>query len=120
MKGHPKYIVHHNSRYEDWIRKKPCLVCGVVDVDCHHVYHSGSAKLRNSYLSVPLCRDHHTMGRYAYHRMGHRTFEDIHSLDLDWEVINYLADYMEEHDGYREDVSGSVQGDAQAEVEAFS
>lgn len=88
---HPKYISHEDKKYEDWIRKKPCIICQRTPVDCHHAWHGR----RNSYLSLPLCRDHHTMSPNSYHRLEHKRFEEVHNLDLGWEIIKCLSEYLE-------------------------
>ncbi len=91
LKMNPKWIVHEDKNYEAWIRTKPCVACISTPVDCHHVYHAR----RNSYLSVPLCRTHHTAGAAAYHHLEHDKFEEVHNLDLGWEIIKLLGEYLE-------------------------
>lgn len=56
-------------------------------VDCHHMYHAR----KNSYLSMPLCRSCHT----EYHAVEHKVFANMHNLDLDKEIINLLAEYVD-------------------------
>jgi len=65
-----------NSRdYLDFIRTKPCLVCGSETVDAHHLVIMGRGKsARSSYRhfsAVPLCREHHTL----WHSPGNDDFE---------------------------------------------
>src|SRR3990167_6267284 len=88
---HPKLFTYHDEDYEKWIREEPCLVCRQSHVDCHHVYHAK----RNSYLSIPLCREHHTMSPDSYHRLGVLTFQETHSIHLDWELLNLNQKYLD-------------------------
>ena len=88
----PKWLVYKNEKYETWIRSKFCLVCNTHPVDCHHV----KCSRRNSYMSVPLCREHHSFGPMACHIMGHDSFEKKHNLDLNVEIIKLLMKFIHE------------------------
>ena len=88
---HPKYQIHKHSSYVAWIRLKNCLVCAQHPVDCHHVYNSGKKNHGNDYLSVPLCRSHHQ----SYHQLEHTKFEQDFNLNLDWEIINLLSEFID-------------------------
>lgn len=93
----PKYETHKNKAYEGWIRAQGCLVsrCGNADIHVHHVWHGR----RNAYCGVPLCHYHHTFGPDSYHVIGHDLFESTHSINLSWEIINFMARYIDERDG---------------------
>lgn len=87
---HPKHfgiktLDLKNAKYEKWIKTKPCLVCGREGVDPHHHWHCR----RNDYLCVPLCREHHT----EYHKLESDAFENLHNLNLSWEIINLLVEW---------------------------
>lgn len=90
----PKYAVYENLAYETWIRTLPCLLCGQSPVDLHHLDHAR----RNSHAGLPLCRKHHTFGPDSYHHLERQRFEDKHKINLDWEVIHYLCEYIKERD----------------------
>lgn len=94
---HPKNHVYHNKKYLDWIRGKECLCCGRPPrSEAHHVWNSGGKKAPNDYLTVPLCPKDHTFGRHAYHRIGHKAFEEFWNIDLkDW-IINFQSEYLNE------------------------
>lgn len=93
---HPSNFIYHNTKYEKWIRDKPCLICGEKS-EVHHVYNMGGKKKRNSQLSVPLCVAHHRHGfAGSYHQEGKDKFEEKHNINLDWEVINLLSEYIGE------------------------
>ena len=88
---HPKWIKHENKDYENYIRKKPCLICGQEGVDLHHVWHAR----RNCYLSTPLCRGCHTARPDSYHAIEHKEFCERHNINLEWEIIELLSEYIE-------------------------
>jgi len=83
-----------NTKYEKYIRSNPCIVNGCCnrDVILHHVHHARN----NSYMGVPLCNYHHTVGPAAYHVLEHGPFEDHHKLNLDWTIQKLLMQYIEE------------------------
>jgi CRISPR/Cas system-associated endonuclease Cas3-HD len=84
----PKYQTYENKTYEDWIRKKRCVICKAANVDCHHVWHAR----RNSFLSLPLCRECHRF----YHDKEWEGFEKKFNVDLSWEIIKSLSEYINE------------------------
>jgi len=88
---HPKQFNYDDPGYESYIRNSVCIVCHSPSVDVHHVYHAR----RNSYLALPLCREHHTTGQNSYHTLGVKTFEGEHNLDLMWEIVNHLSQYID-------------------------
>jgi len=88
----PKRLTYTNREYEDWIRQWTCIICGQQPVDCHHVEHAR----QNSYMALPLCRNHHTMNPDSYHRLEKKRFEEKHNIDLSWEIIKKLSQYIED------------------------
>lgn len=85
----PKLLNFHDLEYEAWVRDQPCLVCeGRAEV--HHVWHARN----NSYLTVPLCHGHHVGAGDSYHQLGAQTFQDTHSIDLTYSIINLLSSYI--------------------------
>jgi hypothetical protein len=73
-----------DPRYRAWIRTLPCAVCGARwRVEAAHTgYDGGMAQKSSDYSCVPLCRNCHTAGGEAYHRVGRREFEMLHSINL--------------------------------------
>lgn len=53
------------------IRKLACLACGAAPPsEAHHVRSRGAYGGDDAFNVLPLCKDHHTMGRDAWHRIG--------------------------------------------------
>ena len=94
---HPKYLTYKDKSYLDWIRAKDCAVCGNPPrSDAHHVWHTGKKNYGNDALAIPLCREHHTSGQHAYHRLGHEKFELFWNIDLKDTIICYLIEFIQE------------------------
>jgi hypothetical protein len=71
--------LQRDGRYLDWIRSLPCLVCGR-PAEAHHTGPHGLGKKADDSTAIPLCTEHHTMGRSAYHRIGCAAFESRFGL----------------------------------------
>jgi len=91
-KGPPR-----DEAYKDWIRTQACLGCNREGrSEAAHVGNDGGMSMKASdYSCVPLCRDCHTQGRGAYHRVGKRIFERAHGLDFAAEVRRLNAKWQE-------------------------
>jgi len=83
---HPKHYSFEDEDYKDWIRDRPCIVCGVERCDPHHAWHAN----KNDYLSVPLCREHHS----ECHSNGVETFENKHLIKFLYIIILLLISYI--------------------------
>jgi hypothetical protein len=88
----PKHLNYSDKEYESFVRKQPCLICKYPVVDLHHWDHAR----RNSYMGVPLCRNHHTMNPDSYHRLEMHEFERRHNIEGAWEIIKLLSQYIQE------------------------
>jgi len=76
-------------KYLDYIREKPCLICGITPCDPDHLEARGmgGANSEEKDLScVPLCRIHHT----ERHQFGNQKFEDRYSINL-WKENSRLV-----------------------------
>ena len=71
-------------KYRAWIRSLPCAACGIEPAgEAAHTGSDGGMKQKASDFScIPLCRNCHTMGPYAYHRIGRKEFELRHKVDI--------------------------------------
>jgi len=70
--------------YKAWIRKFPCIACGVEGRSeaAHAGSDGGMSQKASDYSCVPLCSDCHMHAPGAYHRVGKRAFESRHGLSF--------------------------------------
>lgn len=74
----------------DWIRDKPCLVCGTKPSDPHHWPTRGAGGTSKDL--IPLCRTHHV----EFHTMGVDTWQDTYQRDIDIETAIYHQQWRDE------------------------
>ena len=82
------------SSYIDYIKAKPCLVCGSMEVDAHHLEAVGMGNNRKKtskrdYSCVPLCRLHHQ----EYHSIGINKFQEKYGFNIWRDAFNLLRGY---------------------------
>jgi hypothetical protein len=72
------------EKYRTWIRSLPCATCGIEPAgEAAHTGSDGGMQQKASDFScIPLCRDCHTVGPFAYHRIGKKAFVRRHELDI--------------------------------------
>lgn len=95
MKFRPKDNYFENKKYEEFIRTKACLTCGDTYSVLHHVLHARN----NCYMGIPLCVYCHTFGPKAYHVIEHEAFEEVHKINLEWEIQKLLMEYIDKKEG---------------------
>ena len=73
-----------DSQYRAWIRTLPCAVCGSRwSIEAAHTGSDGGMSQKASdHSCMPLCKDCHTAGRFAYHRIGREEFERRFGVNL--------------------------------------
>lgn len=86
----PKWVIRirKNRKYENWIRKKPCIICKKKS-ELHHVLHCRN----DCYFTVSLCKRCHTSSNTAYHKIEHNEFELINRVDLLSVILTNLREY---------------------------
>jgi len=83
-------------KYLDYIRKQPCLVCGLQPCDPDHLEArgmGGAGDEMKDYSCVPLCRKHHS----ERHAHGIAGLEDRYKnirLNLWRDAFRLLRDYV--------------------------
>ena len=88
---HPKYEHYRDEKYLEWVREQPCCITkSPPPNDPHHVWNTGKKGKRNDYCAVPMVRWVHTL----YHSLGHEPFEKKHNVDLCWEIMKMLMNYI--------------------------
>jgi len=94
----PKPFTHRSDDYLDFIRSKPCLVCGRgPSVPAHqNLKMGGMSKKVHDSCAVPLCNDCHTNGGVngEPEHKGLKTFWDRNNIDVMREIIKLNAEYM--------------------------
>lgn len=83
--------------YLDFIRRKPCCVCGKTPVDPDHLVATGQHRSKqNDFLAIPMCRVHHV----ERHKIGTTTFESQYEVNLwreaTWLLIEFFTDSLRE------------------------
>ena len=83
-----------SKKYLDYIREKPCSVCGQTPVDPHHMEEVGMGGANKDgykdYTCVPLCRYHHS----EYHSHGIHYFESRYNVNLWQDAFNLIRRYF--------------------------
>ena len=86
-----------SKKYIEYIKGKPCGVCGQTPVDPHHLEAVGMGGANRDgfkdYACVPLCRYHHT----EYHSAGIHYFESRYNVNLWKDAFNLLRRYFVGH-----------------------
>ena len=67
----------HASRHMMRVRELGCLICQQ-PANAHHIRED---RIKNDYLTIPLCREHH-QGDFSIH-MSKRQFTAIYGSELD-------------------------------------
>lgn len=94
MKHRPKDNYFKNAKYEKFIAQKECLVCSKTPVQKHHVDHARG----NCFLLIPLCVQHHMPGfPQSYHQLEKAAWENLHSINCEWAIINLLSEFIDEN-----------------------
>ena len=85
-----------SKKYLEYIREKPCLVCGKMPCDPHHMEAVGMGGANKDgykdYSCVPLCRYHHN----EYHSGGIHYFESKYQVNLWKDAFNLIRRYFVE------------------------
>lgn len=84
----PKHKREVNKKYLAWVRSQPCIICGRLPSDAHHI--KSKAAYGSDYTTVCLCRGHHS----EVHSLGRDTFQKLHTLSFKDEVIKLLVSYI--------------------------
>ena len=83
-----------SKKYLDYIRNKPCIVCGSQPCDPDHLEARGMGGANKDgykdYTCVPLCRYHHT----ERHSTGNNYFESHYKINLWKDAFNLLRRYF--------------------------
>ena len=83
-----------SKNYLEYIKKMPCLVCGKMPAEPHHMEAVGMGGANKDgfkdYSCVPLCRYHHG----EYHSGGIHYFESKYQVNLWKDAFNLIRRYF--------------------------
>jgi hypothetical protein len=72
-----------DSRYLQWIRTLPCLVCRATrNIEAAHTGPHGLGQKSPDSTAIPLCTRHHRIADDCYHKLGPGKFAQVHNLDI--------------------------------------
>lgn len=94
LKRHPN---HRNSKYLNWLRKRPCVVSGKKAQCAHHIRlgtNGGTSLKPSDYFCIPLLNEFHTTGPSAIHIIGEETFLKHFKLNKHELFLKYLTEYF--------------------------
>lgn len=86
----PKPERKRNKNRLNFIADLPCCVC-LRPADPHHLDSSGTGTKGSDWLTVPLCREHHT----ELHTIGFKAFESKYGINLWRACATLLAEHAE-------------------------
>ena len=94
----------NKNAYFNWIHSNnfSCVVCGRKDIELHHItdIHELKGERRIHTRIVPLCLNHHRVGKFAIHNMAKDEFyENVMDLDT---LLFHSNRILEEYENERE------------------
>ena len=85
-----------SKKYLNYIKGKPCTVCGQIPVDADHLEAVGMGGANRDgykdYSCIPLCRIHHS----ERHQIGNEKFENKYGINLWKDAFNLIRRYFNE------------------------
>lgn len=75
-----------------FIAAQPCIVCKCRPVEVAHVGDRGYGRKCSDLGTLPICTDHHRIGKYSAHVLGKRFYEH-HGLNKQALIEHYQAEY---------------------------
>lgn len=87
-----------DGKYLNWLRKKPCHLCGSGVAEAAHIRIglTGMGRKPDDAKAVPLCRAHHRTGEggiIAQHSMSEEAFWRMHGVDPFALASSYYAEF---------------------------
>ena len=83
----PKHHILRSEKYLEFIRSKPCLICGRPAEPHHERRHSdgGMGLTPSDIYAVPLCREHHGQAQ---------RYEILDTLTVYIQIMKLLTEYL--------------------------
>lgn len=84
-------MTKRSKQYLDFIRKQPCLVCGVNPSQAHHESLTGRGVgiKCSDFETIPLCPDCHRLR----HTLGKASFSLAYGINYSAEIKKYQAQF---------------------------
>lgn len=83
IKRKPRRGPARDWKYRLWIRSLPCAACGCrIMVEAAHTGPHGLSQKASDYSCIPLCSQHHRLGKLAIHKIGPQAFEAEYRLNI--------------------------------------
>jgi hypothetical protein len=74
----PKSKPYRSEAYKTFVRSLPCVICGSLPCDPHHIESMGMGIKCNDTRTISLCRRHHS----EIHAIGKKSFCEQYRIDL--------------------------------------
>jgi hypothetical protein len=94
--GKPRRGRERDKNYMAWIAEQPCIVCESEYVEVAHVGERGFSQKCHDRETLPICAQHHRIGRDAQHNLG-KGFYSHHGLDKQ----RLIAEHQQRYDFLR-------------------
>lgn len=94
-----KDIPDRDENYLAYIRTYKCCVCGKKCSVAHHVNPGGVGSKCSDFLTLPLCTEHHTKGKYAIHNIGKEEFQKRFNINFSELISLLLINYIRHFKG---------------------
>ena len=91
----PKDTAYRNPKYLQFIRGKPCIICGQKSVAAHirkQYWGAGTSQKPHDYVTINLCPIHHFELDIT---MGYKDFQNIYNKDIKQIIIDNLIEFLE-------------------------
>lgn len=85
--------IFRSKKYLQFIQNQPCVICGSVPSDPHHIEAGGMGIKTDDTRVISLCRKHHS----EVHATGKKSFQVKYSLDMWKTAFLLLEKYMKEN-----------------------
>lgn len=81
------------------VKNQPCIECGFKYSEAHHVF--GRQPFRWDHICVPLCKEHHTRGRFSAHGADSKQFYEKNTKNMMYEkAIDIFRSWDGDKKGY--------------------
>lgn len=94
MNPMPKQKTWKSKKYLDHVWQYPCVICGRMPVEAHHVrysFNSGTGIKPGDCWTIPLCQEHHR----ELHQIGMKSFQKKYDINIHKELFLIAKAWIE-------------------------